>query len=95
MSVNESVSEFVFEFVFGGGQRVRGGVFVELFQPGTALGFGTAMGKADRGVQKVAKAGSLAKKELDDLVSYLIRTAQATKLTQARGKNSKPEEEDD
>jgi putative heme-binding domain-containing protein len=33
--------------------------------------------------------------ELDDLVSYLIRTAQVTKLTQARGKNSKPEEEDD
>ena len=37
----------------------------------------------------------LSASELDDLVSYLIRTAQATKLTQARGKNSKPEEEDD
>jgi len=33
--------------------------------------------------------------ELDDLVSYLVRTAQASKLTQAHGKNSKPEEEDD
>src|SRR5882762_1697776 len=37
----------------------------------------------------------LSASELDDLVSYLIRTAQATKLTQAPGKNSKPEEEDD
>ena len=33
--------------------------------------------------------------ELNDLVSYLIRTAQATKLTQAPGTNSKPEKEDD
>ena len=37
----------------------------------------------------------LSASELDDLVSYLIRTAQATKLTQAHAKNSKPEEEDD
>ena len=37
----------------------------------------------------------LSASELNDLVSYLIRTAQATKLTQAHGKNSKPEEEDD
>jgi cytochrome c oxidase cbb3-type subunit 3 len=33
--------------------------------------------------------------ELNDLVSYLVRTAQASKLTQAHGKNSQPEEEDD
>ena len=32
-----------------------------------AVKIGTAMGKADRKVQKVAKAGSLAKKELDDI----------------------------
>jgi hypothetical protein len=32
-----------------------------------AVGIGTAMGRADRGVQKVAKAGSLAKRELDDI----------------------------
>jgi hypothetical protein len=32
-----------------------------------AVKIGTAMGKADRGVQKVARAGSLAKKELDDI----------------------------
>jgi cytochrome c oxidase cbb3-type subunit 3 len=37
----------------------------------------------------------LSASERDDLVSYLIRTAQATKLTQAHGKNSKPKEEDD
>jgi len=37
----------------------------------------------------------LSRGELDDLVSYLVRTAQATKLTQAHGKNSKPEEEED
>jgi len=37
----------------------------------------------------------LSASELDDLVSYLIRTAQATKLTQAPGTNSKPEKEDD
>jgi putative heme-binding domain-containing protein len=37
----------------------------------------------------------LSASELDDLVSYLIRTAQATKLTQASGTNSKPEKEDD
>jgi len=55
VSVNESVSEFVFEFVFGGGQRVRGGVLVELFQPGTALGFRTAMGKARQAREHGAK----------------------------------------
>ncbi len=33
--------------------------------------------------------------EINDLVSYLIRTAQATRLTQAPGTNSKPEKEDD
>jgi len=37
----------------------------------------------------------LSRGELDDLVSYLIRTAQAAKLTQAPGTNSKPQEEDD
>jgi putative heme-binding domain-containing protein len=37
----------------------------------------------------------LSPSELDDLVSYLIRTAQATKPTQAPGTNSKPEKEDD
>ena len=37
----------------------------------------------------------LSASELDDLVSYLIRTAQATKLTQVPGTNSKPEKEDD
>jgi len=51
-----SVNESVFEFVFGGGQRVRGGVLVELFQPGTALGFRTAMGKARQAREHGAKA---------------------------------------
>jgi hypothetical protein len=37
----------------------------------------------------------LSASELDDLVSYLIRTAQASKLTQAPGTNSKTEKEDD
>jgi putative heme-binding domain-containing protein len=37
----------------------------------------------------------LSASEINDLVSYLIRTAQATKLTQAPGTNSKPEKEDD
>ena len=37
----------------------------------------------------------LSASELDDLVSYLIRTAQATKLTQVPGTNSKAEKEDD
>ncbi len=36
-----------------------------------AVKIGTAMGKADRGVQKVARAGSLAKKELDDISKQL------------------------
>jgi hypothetical protein len=36
-----------------------------------AVGIGTAMGKADRGVQKVAKAGTLAKKELEDITKQL------------------------
>jgi hypothetical protein len=46
-----------------------------------AVGIGTAMGKADRGVQKVAKAGSLAKRELDDIskqVDALKRQLQKT-----------------
>jgi len=45
------------------------------------VGIGTAMGRADRGVQKVAKAGSLAKKELDDIskqVDALKRQLQKT-----------------
>jgi putative heme-binding domain-containing protein len=37
----------------------------------------------------------LSASELDDLVSYLVRTAQASKLTPAHARNSKPEEEDD
>jgi cytochrome c oxidase cbb3-type subunit 3 len=37
----------------------------------------------------------LSASELNDLVCYLIRTAQASKLTQAPGNNSKPKEEDD
>ncbi len=36
-----------------------------------AVKIGTAMGRADRGVQKVARAGSLAKKELDDISKQL------------------------
>ncbi len=32
-----------------------------------AVSIGTAMGKADRRVQKFARAGSLAKEELDDI----------------------------
>lgn len=40
-------------------------------------------------------ASVLSPSELNDLVSYLVRTAQASRLTQAHGKNSKPEEEDD
>jgi hypothetical protein len=32
-----------------------------------AVRIGTAMGKADRRVQKFAKAGTVAKKELDDI----------------------------
>jgi prefoldin subunit 5 len=32
-----------------------------------AVKIGTAMGKADRRVQKYAKAGTLAKKELEDI----------------------------
>jgi hypothetical protein len=46
-----------------------------------AVGIGTAMGKADRGVQKVAKAGMLAKRELDDIskqVDALKRQLQKT-----------------
>jgi Zn-finger nucleic acid-binding protein len=37
----------------------------------------------------------LSRGELDDLVSYLIRTAQATKLTQAPRTNSKSKEEEE
>ena len=46
-----------------------------------AVGIGAAMGKADRGVQKVARAGSLAKRELDDIskqVDALKRQLQKT-----------------
>jgi len=46
-----------------------------------AVKIGTAMGKADRKVQKVARAGSLAKKELDDIakqVDALKRQLQKT-----------------
>jgi prefoldin subunit 5 len=46
-----------------------------------AVNIGTAMGKADRRVQKFAKAGSLAKKELDDIskqVDALKRQLQKT-----------------
>ena len=46
-----------------------------------AVKIGTAMGKADRGVQKVARAGSLAKKEIDDIskqVDALKRQLQKT-----------------
>jgi len=52
------------------------------------VNIGTAMGKADRRVQKFAKAGSLAKKELDDIskqVDALKRQLQKTakRLTHA------------
>jgi hypothetical protein len=46
-----------------------------------AVKIGTAMGKADRGVQKVARAGSLARKELADIskqVDALKRQLQKT-----------------
>jgi polyhydroxyalkanoate synthesis regulator phasin len=46
-----------------------------------AVKIGTAMGKADRKVQKVAKAGTLARKELDDIgkqVDALKRQLQKT-----------------
>src|SRR5260370_3296305 len=46
-----------------------------------AVKIGSAMGKADRRVQKVAKAGTLAKKELDDIskqVDALKRQLQKT-----------------
>jgi len=46
-----------------------------------AVKIGTAMGKADRRVQKVAKAGTLARKELDDIgkqVDALKRQLQKT-----------------
>ncbi len=46
-----------------------------------AVRIGTAMGKADRRVQKVARAGTLAKKELDDIakqVDALKRQLQKT-----------------
>jgi polyhydroxyalkanoate synthesis regulator phasin len=46
-----------------------------------AVSIGTAMGKADRRVQKVAKAGTLARKELDDIsqqVDALKRQLQKT-----------------
>jgi len=46
-----------------------------------AVKIGTAMGKADRKVQKVARAGTLAKKELDDIskqVDALKRQLQKT-----------------
>jgi polyhydroxyalkanoate synthesis regulator phasin len=46
-----------------------------------AVKIGSAMGKADRKVQKVAKAGTLAKKELDDIskqVDALKRQLQKT-----------------
>ena len=46
-----------------------------------AVSIGTAMGKADRRVQKVARAGTLAKKELDDIakqVDALKRQLQKT-----------------
>ena len=35
-----------------------------------AVKIGTAMGNADRKVQKVAKAGKLARKELDDIAKH-------------------------
>ena len=51
-----------------------------------AVRIGTAMGKADRRVQKYAKAGTLAKKELEDiskqvdaLKSQLRKTAKRLK----------------
>ena len=46
-----------------------------------AVSIGTVMGKADRRVQKVAKAGTLARKELDDIskqVDALKRQLQKT-----------------
>ncbi|PYT38665.1 MAG: hypothetical protein DMG45_22680 [Acidobacteria bacterium] len=46
-----------------------------------AVKIGTAMGNADRKVQKVAKAGKLARKELDDIakqVDTLKRQLQKT-----------------
>jgi polyhydroxyalkanoate synthesis regulator phasin len=46
-----------------------------------AVKIGTAMGKADRGVQKVARAGTLAKNELDEIskqVDALKRQLQKT-----------------
>ena len=46
-----------------------------------AVSIGSAMGKADRRVQKVAKAGTLARKELDDIskqVDALKRQLQKT-----------------
>ena len=46
-----------------------------------AVKIGTAMGKADRKVQKFARAGSLAKKELEDIskqVDVLKRQLQKT-----------------
>ncbi len=46
-----------------------------------AVSIGTAMGKADRRVQKFARAGSLAKEELEDIskqVDALKRQLQKT-----------------
>ena len=53
-----------------------------------AVGIGTAMGKADRGVQKVARAGSLAKKELDDISKQVDALKRQLKRTAKRLKHA-------
>src|SRR5258706_8631992 len=53
-----------------------------------AVGIGTAMGKADRGVQKVARAGSLAKKELDDISKQVDALKRQLQITAKRLTNA-------
>ena len=53
-----------------------------------AVKIGTAMGKADRGVQKVARAGSLAKKELDDIAKQVDALKRQLRKTAKRLKRA-------
>jgi hypothetical protein len=53
-----------------------------------AVRIGTAMGKADRRVQKYAKAGTLAKKELEDISKQVDALKQQLRKTAKRLKRA-------
>jgi ribonuclease HII len=53
-----------------------------------AVGIGTAMGKADRKARKVAKAGAIAKEELDEITKQVESLRRQLEKTTKRLKSA-------